>query len=259
MKESSGQAPASAGQAVLIVLLVVVVALGLGLSIVSQSTMDVKISKQEQEGSRAFNAAEAGIEEALKNIVVGVGQEIEVDGITVNYDVSGRVKIQGEFEENKSIEVNLEGADLGLNKLTVNWGDISSNCSGATAVSGGTVSSLLISVVDNLNQVTRYGLNACALNSENAMEDITDAGDGYFRKFEVGVDSNDVLVRIRPLYNQTSLMVAGNVDLPNQAYLINSTAQAETLESKAIEVTRTESASSSIFDYALFSGGSIIK
>ena len=69
------------------------------------------------------------------------------------------------------------------------------------------------------------------------------------------------MVRIRPLYNQTNLRVygGGNVDLPNQAYLINSAAQVDTLESKAIEVTRTEPASPSIFDYALFSGGSIIK
>lgn len=253
----------NSGQAVLIVLLIVAVILGLGLSIVSQSTTDVKISKQEQEGSRAFNAAEAGIEEALKSIVVGSGQQIVVDDITVSYDVVGSTVIEGKFNENESLEVTLSGADLALNTVNINWVDEDSlieNPASCVGSSSQAPASLLVTVIDDLDRAIRYGVNACALNAENGLSDVSISGDGgYLRKFSVSVGVDDQLIRIRPLYNQASFMIYGNVDLPNQAYEINSSAQVETLESKAIEVTRTEPASPSIFDYALFSGTSIVK
>ncbi|MFH0863897.1 MAG: PilX N-terminal domain-containing pilus assembly protein, partial [Candidatus Gottesmanbacteria bacterium] len=54
------------GQILLIVLLVMVVGLTMGLSLATRSATDVKISSQLEHSSRAFAAAEAGIEAALK-------------------------------------------------------------------------------------------------------------------------------------------------------------------------------------------------
>lgn len=252
------------GQAVLIVLLVIAVALGFGLSIISQSVTDVRISKQEQEAARAFNAAEAGIEEALKSITTaGAGGSLEVDGIDVAYTISGEEYLNNTVNENESIEVDLTGADAGLNTLSINWvigNSVVENPGTCTASSGQAPASLLVTVTDNLDQQVRYGVNACALNASNGMTDVSDAGVGSFlRQYSVAVDANDVLVRIRPIYNRSSISVTGNVDLPVQAYMINSTAQAPTLESKAIEVTRTEPATPSVFDYVLFSGTNIVK
>ena len=250
------------GQAVLIVLLVVAVALGFGLSIISQSVTDVKISKQEQESARAFNAAEAGIEEALKSITVGVGS-ITVDDIEVDYSVSSETVLSNTVNENESVEVDLTDADLGLNTVTINWvnsGNATENPGTCTASSGGAPASLLVAVIDDADNITRYGVNACDLEADNGMTNISDAGDSPFlRQYDVAVDAGDALVRIRPLYNRTSMNINGNVDLPVQAYSISSTAQAPTLESKAIEVSRTEPATPSVFDYVLFSGTSITK
>lgn len=258
-----GQAPRhSSGQAVLIVLLVVAVALGFALSIISQSVTDVRISKQEQESARAFNAAEAGIEEALKSIAVGVGS-ITVDDIEVDYTVASETSLENTVSENESLEVDLTSADASLNTVTINWVDSNNqveNPGTCTASSGQAPASLLISITDNLNQVTRYGVNACNLSADNGMTNVADAGlDPFLRQFDVSVDSNDVMIRIRPLYNRASLSIGGNVDLPVQAYSISSTAQAPTLESKAIEVSRTEPATPSVFDYVLFSGTNIVK
>lgn len=61
----------SSGQALLIVLLVLSVALTAGLSLVARTTTDVSISKKETESNKAFEAAEAGIEEALKRLEGG--------------------------------------------------------------------------------------------------------------------------------------------------------------------------------------------
>jgi hypothetical protein len=54
------------GQILLITLLVLSVALTIALSLIGRTTTDSSISTQVEESSRAFNAAEAGIEKALK-------------------------------------------------------------------------------------------------------------------------------------------------------------------------------------------------
>lgn len=54
------------GQAIIILLLVMLVALTIGLTITQRSLSDVAISTKNEEGTRAFSAAEAGIEKALQ-------------------------------------------------------------------------------------------------------------------------------------------------------------------------------------------------
>jgi len=54
------------GQAIIILLLILVVGLTIGISVVSRSLLNVKMSTQSDESSRAFTAAEAGIEVALE-------------------------------------------------------------------------------------------------------------------------------------------------------------------------------------------------
>ncbi len=54
------------GQVVLLLILVMTVALAIGLSIVQKSLVDVSTSSKVEQSSRAFSAAEAGIEKALQ-------------------------------------------------------------------------------------------------------------------------------------------------------------------------------------------------
>ncbi len=54
------------GQVILVILLVMAVGLTVGLSVASRSITDVQLSTQVEESSRAFSAAEAGIEKALE-------------------------------------------------------------------------------------------------------------------------------------------------------------------------------------------------
>ncbi len=60
-----------AGQVVLILVLVTIVGLTVGLSLISRTVTDIRISSQIEQSSRAFSAAEAGIESALKGAVIG--------------------------------------------------------------------------------------------------------------------------------------------------------------------------------------------
>jgi type II secretory pathway pseudopilin PulG len=73
------------GQALLIIILVLGVVLTVVLSVVSQSISDVKLSQKEEEANRAFNAAEAGIEQAL------LDPNINIDNRNVPLGTNGAV------------------------------------------------------------------------------------------------------------------------------------------------------------------------
>lgn len=60
-----GPACRQAGQTILILILLMTVALAIGLSIVQKSLVDVSTASKVEQSSRAFSAAEAGIEKAL--------------------------------------------------------------------------------------------------------------------------------------------------------------------------------------------------
>jgi len=55
------------GQALLIVVLIMVVVLTIGLSVASRSITNLKITNDDESSQRAFSAAEAGVERALKS------------------------------------------------------------------------------------------------------------------------------------------------------------------------------------------------
>lgn len=61
------------GQAVLVILLIMAVGLTIGLSIASRGTSNVRFSTQIDESSRAFSAAEAGIESVLSQGLFAAG------------------------------------------------------------------------------------------------------------------------------------------------------------------------------------------
>lgn len=245
------------GQAVLVVLLVVAVALGYGLSIISQSVTDTEITGHSEESARVFNAAEAGIENALgkiSSLTIGTGYNLSVGDVNVQYSVSGNNFLEAVYQENDTATVVLGGV---AETLTIEWAD--GDCSGAVAASGQTPASLLVTVIDSNNQIKRYGWNACNLDAQNGLTYVSAAGDdGYLRKKELVVAASDELVKVRPIYNQAQIRVSGD-NLPVQAYGIDSKAQSPTLESKAIQVSRTVPATPAIFDYVLFSGTNIVQ
>lgn len=63
--DESAARRATRGQALVVILLIMAVVLTIGLAVVSRSVTDIRLSRQEEESTRAFSAAEAGIEAAL--------------------------------------------------------------------------------------------------------------------------------------------------------------------------------------------------
>lgn len=89
------------GQVVVILLLLMLVALSIGLAVTQKSVTDVTTSTQSEQSSRAFSAAEAGIEKALTG-TLNSGQEVPLgNSAKARVDTSAELPIAG---SNSAIE-----------------------------------------------------------------------------------------------------------------------------------------------------------
>lgn len=260
------------GQIALIVLLVLVIMLTVGLAVISRSITEIKISEHQKESVRAFSAAEAGIEEALKDVSVYAGktnEQIEVGDLKAYVTVSEiSNNVETKIKKNGSTKIDLDGADSNLNELTIYWvkkSDPGENPGGVCSESS-TPASIEIVVYNKDGSdysARRYAYNACDA-IDNGFDTPSDGDSDFLKKVDIsGIDTvdpgQDKLVSIRAAYNKTTVKVTGNVDLPVQQYRVTSRAVAEGEEVKAVEVSRTVSVLPEIFDYVLFSGGDLVK
>lgn len=262
------------GQAGVIVLLISVVMVTVGLSIANRSVTDVRLSLQEEETTRAFDAAEAGVEDALRkdlSALVGTPQTIDVGGVPATYMVSGENQMDVELMEGETVEVRLDGLVAG-DELGIWWGSSDENC-----ISGDLLETAAIVVsifnVSN-NNIRRMPFDSCGRsNNFSVADDVHLGGSGYYSKIEASdnafvrlLDNSEDLMRIRVVYGplpterETRVHVEGTTTpLPEQYYRITSEASTPGRETRAVEVTRTIPGPQSIFDFAVFTGGSLSK
>lgn len=270
----------SSGQALLIVVLVMAVALTIGLAVISRSITDIKISRQEEESSRVFSVAEAGIEEALK---LGSGTSGTIGEIT--YSVSETAQGGGtEFVFPKAIETGESqtfwlvehepDGDLILEAfytaggLSVCWEDTDPE------------TALEVSILykdAGVYKIARGAYDAEAASRGNSF-DPPDAGSGgcptglgrkktiTWTDFGIALDSNTFLIslRLRSIYNQAKIGAVGvggsGGILPSQGKCFESTATLVTSGiTRKVQQCKFHKAPPGIFDYALFSEGDLNK
>lgn len=85
------------GQVLLITLLVLTVATTIALSLIGRATIDLSLSNQLEESTRAFNAAEAGVEQALKSGTGTAGAATLSSGVTYTVSVNAVGGASGVF------------------------------------------------------------------------------------------------------------------------------------------------------------------
>lgn len=248
-----------AGQVGVIILLTMAGMLTIGLSLASRTTQEIFLSGQEADSARVFNAAEVGIEEALSQDLDFTGETYSADiGTVENVDVSYSIDKVNSLEtrlfEGVSVALNVEGVTTGQG-LQIDW-SLEDSCSEDLAS--------LIALIyfdDSGTTRVRYQTMAACDNSDGFELASSINQDGYRRRYTLPLQTNDFLVRIKPIYADTHIRVTGDgVTLPVQHYTIRSEAKnTQGDEARAVEVQRTLSTAPSMFDYALFSGNTIIK
>lgn len=171
------------GQALLIMVLVMVVALTVGLSVASRTVTNLRTTIEEENSQRAFSAAEAGVEQALKtgqsvSVAQSLGNNAQIKNVSIQ-------QIQGtEFLINGGNSIPQDdGADIWLSdypnytnqwptggngNITLYWGSPNDTCSSSFLTN--TMSAIEIVVVtgSRVNPLTtRYGFDPCTLRAAN--------------------------------------------------------------------------------------------
>jgi len=262
------------GQIALITLLLMVVVLTIGISIATRSTLDVAMTRQEQEGSRTFQAAEGGLEEALS-----VGQ-FDDDGQPATdyrskfpdilssgqYVISPMQSGAGSFyfespttiPQGGSVQVPITAA---TGDIKIDWHK-AGDCVGSAA--------LLVRVYA-LDGTTYYAKNyafSCSGSGSPAGFTDTDNGrDGYQSLATIPISTdfagNDkIIVSVHPLYADTRMKISGDALSGSGAiqWNVKSTAKNENGdETKAVQVVRSVPMYPSILDYVMYSGTDLVK
>lgn len=250
------------GQIGVIILLIMVVLLTIGISIASQSSQDLFLAQQQVESTRVFNAAEAGIEQALfadldfdGTSFTGEVTDFASTDVAVSYSVNKVNQLETRLFEMVGVKVDVTGMTSG-NTLDIRW-------SKETSCGTGTVASILVTyfMEDSGAYNAQNEAYAGCDRSDNFTLASTVSLDGYMRRQVVTIPDNTEFVRITSMYADTHILVSGgNWTLPVQGYQIRSEAES-TLgnEFRAVEVNRTLNSTPSSMDYTLFSGDDIVK
>lgn len=276
--------PEREGQIALIAILVMVVMMTLGLSLYSRSTLDVSLSRQQDQSARTFQAAESGVEEALSQDFATIpttgktGSVTVSSDLSVNYKITPQSTISTRVEEGEGLQIDVTGVVAGQG-VQLTWGKGFTCPSTGSAPSDTTPPPLLIRVYNKggssgAYSARNYGISPCTYGANDfplanpttvpGFSTVTgNATSGYVTTLTL--QASDVRVSIQPMNASTEIAVAGSGwTLPAQYHKITATAASNTTgtapkETKAVEVTRTLPQWPYFMDYVLYSGTTIVK
>ncbi|MEK7111387.1 MAG: hypothetical protein AAB856_02215 [Patescibacteria group bacterium] len=214
------------GQVAMVVILVVLVGLTIGVAVLGRSVTNVGISLQEEERARSFSAAEAGVEDALRqdlSILAGSGGNFSVGDSAVTYTVAKLTNVVSEIDPGEVVTVNWAKSDPGASSFSVNW----------TNGSCGSVA-LISTTITPLAAVTHASFAS---------------GPQTFNKGTGG------LVRFRIAGCRSKVTITGQGGALS-FFQVDSKGTSGTSSSK-VQVVRSAPAASGLLDFALFSGGNI--
>ncbi len=272
------------GQILLITLLVLTVATTIALSLIGRATIDLSMSNQLEESARAFNAAEAGVEQALKSGVGTNGPSVLTPGIT--YDVvvnsiggaSGVYQLPHETPQSVTETIWLVEHDPLTGALdetplyTSSTIELCWSQETAPDIAAGVVVGVLYKEgTDGSYQIARMAVDPNAATNNNNFDDtgITTSGCslGYYQKqisfaalgiAPTGASADTLLaLRVRPVNSDTTIAVdAGVTGVPKQGNEIRSTGATGTGVSRKVVVFQQYRAPLSIFDSVIYSQSS---
>ncbi len=279
------------GQTVLILLLVMTVALAIGLAVIQKSLTDVSTASRVEESSRAFSAAEAGIERALQ----GDTQEVvfSENNSSATVKDSGLLPLAKQPLEYPPLakedvahvwlanpNTDPVSAYYSQSSLDVYWGlpdIIDPNDRPALELTivylpaGGSYQTQKFYLDPNSLRSAGNGFTNVSGGCSNNLPPInTSMGNErtfYCKRTITGLNQLPILVRARLLYNITSQPLAiapvggcegFSCSLPPQARVIVSTGVSGSTR-RRIQVFKLDKVVPPYFDYAIFSVGDINK
>lgn len=264
-RQSRGQS----GQIALAILLIMAVVLVIALAVAKRTTREVSQTTQTGEAAQAFAAAESAAELRLNTVVdslqagkvpanVTLGSPETQGNLLIDSSIEGQTVLDQTLAAGESTQVSLNNEDGASydGQVTITWQSVDSE-----------LPSLIISKFYRSAPGAPLNVSYFLVSSCGA----PDRGDGFSpptscisdgSQQTLLVDTNTAFLRIQSVYAAADISVAGANTLPPQEYLIRSQVYSDgpdTQENAAVEVTASNLLPPPFLDYALYSGGSLVK
>ncbi len=274
------------GQAALIALLVLTVATTVGLSLIARGTTDVSVSRDIEESSRAFSAAEAGVEEALRSGIASANTVDEKLLLQYNVTVASvsatptdpfifpKKTVSENTETVWLVDHNNDGTTIEIPTYTTNSIDV---CWSSEPTTPALFVTLLYKestdATGNPYRVAKGAYDPLQRANNNFLVPTSVAGGCgagtnttykqtiTFSGLNATIDpATDTLIalRVRPIYSGTQLVVRPTQTLPFQGNRIESVGQTQSGINRKIVVYQQYKSPAAIFDAAVFSEGSFV-
>lgn len=259
-----GRKNASDGQAALILILIMSMVGVFSVSTASRSIEGLRTQEIENQGNKAFRAAEAGLEAALQGMsnVSGVVGLQDNSSYNATYTAGGNDGFVNEgVEEGDLAQINLANADSSLSSLRIYWNGTSAikasiylgdPASGAYSVTYYTSDP----AVDG-----RVGLNKFTPTANKA--GYVFRGVSFANNFSIPIDmtSNPApkVARIQMLYGRSSMGVepVGGLLSDGQVVTVSSTGTVDSNLKSKVTLQKFTDRIPLIFDNVLFTNGSL--
>lgn len=224
-------------------MLATIVVMTIAVALASRTASEIAISTNEEQSTSAFESAETIIERILGNPTPPpLAGTVGTSNFTYNAEIVETQTLHTDsIKAGETVEINLRG--YGRPYFRVNW---DGNACNANA------SAVVVAIFYDNNTVKRYAYDTCSTR-----------GNGFANPpgSVVDVPSNQgtpLIARVKVLYSDSALDVSGLGDqLPAQGREITSRASSLDDQSRAIKVTESYPMAPSIFDYAVYSAGTI--
>lgn len=263
--KSSANNPQS-GQVGVVILLMMAVVFTVAISLSQRTLRQQDSTITRDESTRVFNAAESGVETALSNILeheqygsgLSTGGQFEFGETDVSYSIANSSQFEMFVLTGNTIEIPLNTPVEG-DVVTIQWrhSETEINCSTQNPPA-------IIASVININNAKHYAYDPCpTIRGTNFYEVTNFCGTcDYQFTADVPVSDNDLLLRIKPIFADTNILVSSlsqsiialaQYDIASTAFNTNDDI------ARTINVKRSLPGSYSFMDYTLVSGSSLTK
>lgn len=269
----------SNGQILLIVVVVMVVALTIGLSVASRTITNLKLSRQNEEAQKAFQAASAGIDLYINQTTGGTRPITSSGQVTATVTTLQGATIalnNGEMvDQDRGIDLWLSGYPTfsstiytnGTNNVTIYWGvggiNGQTNCNQGAGSNATPALEVLVLREPRSNPVlekylydycdTRRGGNGFTYPGALYNTTVSGIPDTIFRHRVTISVTQGLIAKIIPIYNSTKIAVSGPAAFPSQGKLIESTGTSGDTKRKIVYYESYPQIPNEIFPYAILS------
>jgi hypothetical protein len=261
------------GQMLIVVILVMIVALTVGLSLASRTILNLRISRQNDQSQRAFQAAEAGVEQIIQS-----GNQFSSDFLANRAQYSTSViypQGQGFMLNGGELVDQDTGMDVWLSNypdftnpqnttLTIYWGTDNQticNAPGSGQNSSQVKSALEVIILSGLKATPTaskyfYEANGCTGGSAR-FSNATSPSPGALKSTINFSNSASIpvttglLMRVIPVFNSSKIYIESTAALPTQGQIIQSTGKAGETSRKVSYFSSYPQVPVEIFPYTL--------